>query len=113
MVDKADLVIIGLSVGLAFGVLIACLVFFGVRWYRRRANLRRCANECSVATLAIRTNGVGTSIDMSASLSDSVVVKEADYISQNLQHSWWSYRSKDRFASASGIPRFTYKYLFS
>ena len=111
MVHKADLVIIGISVGLAFGVLIASLVFFGVRWYKRRANFRRCANERSVATLPIRTNGVGTSIDNSASLSTSVVVKESEHNSKNLQHSWWNHHSKDRFASPSGIPTYSYKYV--
>ncbi|XP_027154653.1 calcium/calmodulin-regulated receptor-like kinase 2 [Coffea eugenioides] len=109
MVHKADLVIIGISVGLAFGVLIASLVFFGVCWYKRRANFRRCANERSVATLPIRTNGVGTSIDNSASLSTSVVVKESEHNSKNLQHSWWNHHSKDRFASPSGIPTYSYK----
>lgn len=109
MVRKADLVIIGISVGLAFGALIASLVFFGVRWYKRHANFRRCANERSVATLPIRTNGFGTSIDDSSSLSTSVVVKESDHNSKNLQHSWWSHHSKDRFASPSGIPRYSHK----
>ncbi|KAL3525813.1 hypothetical protein ACH5RR_014185 [Cinchona calisaya] len=109
MVHKTDLVIIGISVGLALGVLIASLVFFGVRWYKRRANLRRCANDHSVAVLPIRTNGFGTSIELSASLSSFVAVKESDYTSKNLQNSWWSHHSKDRFASASGLPRYSYK----
>ncbi|KAL3526638.1 hypothetical protein ACH5RR_011294 [Cinchona calisaya] len=107
MVHNTDLVIIGVSVGIAFGVLIASLVFFGVRWYKRRANLQRCANESSLATLPIRANGVGTSFDISASLSNSVVVKGSDYTSKNLQHSWWTHHSKDPFASASGI--YSYK----
>lgn len=111
MVHKADLVIIGISVGVAFGVLIAILVYFGVRWYKRRANLQRCANECSVAVLPIRTNGFGTSIDTSASLSNSVVIKGLDYNTKNLHRSWWNHHSKDRLPSASGIQRYCYKYV--
>ncbi|KAL0332161.1 UNVERIFIED_CONTAM: Calcium/calmodulin-regulated receptor-like kinase [Sesamum calycinum] len=71
MVHKADLVIIGISVGLAVGILIASLVFFGICWYKKRAHLRRCANDRSAATLPIRTNGFNTSIDSSAPLSSS------------------------------------------
>ncbi|KAH6755337.1 Protein kinase superfamily protein [Perilla frutescens var. hirtella] len=29
---------------------------------------------------------------------------------QKPQHSWWNNHSKDHFASASGIPRYPYKY---
>ncbi|CAK9175806.1 unnamed protein product [Ilex paraguariensis] len=109
MVHKADLVIIGISVGVAVGIVIACLVFFGVRWYKKRGHLQRCGNERSIAILPIRTNGLGTSVDVSACLSNSVAVKGADDSVKNSQHSWWSSRSKDRLASASGIPRYLYK----
>lgn len=109
MVHKADLVIIGVSVGVAVGILIACLVFFAIRWYKRRANLRRCANERSAATLPIRVNGLGTSVDFSASISTTISIKEPEHHSQGLQHSWWGHHSKDRFVSASGIPRYSHK----
>ncbi|KAK4490761.1 hypothetical protein RD792_001469 [Penstemon davidsonii] len=107
MVHKADLVIIGVTVGLAAGILIACLVFFGILWYKKRAHLRR--NEHSISALPIRTNGLGTSIDSSASLSGSINIKGPDYLSPKTQHSWWNNHTKDRFASASGIPRYCYK----
>ncbi|KAI3452172.1 hypothetical protein Pfo_008837 [Paulownia fortunei] len=109
MVHTADLVIIGISVGLAVGILIASLVFFGICWYKKRAHLQRCANDRSAATLPIRTNGLDTSIDFSASLSSSVTIKGLGYLAQKPQHSWWNNHSKDRFASASGIPRYCYK----
>lgn len=107
MVHKADLVIIGVSAGVAVGILLASLVFFCVRWYKRRAHLRRCANERSLATLPIRTNGFGTSIDLSA----SICAKEPENVAKISQQSWWSHPSKDRFASASGILRYAYKYV--
>ncbi|KAK8502001.1 hypothetical protein V6N13_036879 [Hibiscus sabdariffa] len=108
MVHKADLVIIGISVGLALGILIASLVFFGIRWYRKYAKLRR-SNERRVTVLPIRTNGFGTSTDFSASLSNSVAVGVPEYLQKSSPNSWWSPRSKDRFASASGLPKYSYK----
>ncbi|CAL5370764.1 unnamed protein product [Camellia sinensis] len=110
MVPKGDLVIIGISVGLALGLFIAALVFFGIRWYKKRAHLRQCANDRSATTLPIRTNGLGTSIDYSASISNSIADKGSDFLAKNSQPSWWSHRSKDRFASASGIPRYSFNY---
>ncbi|XP_075515296.1 calcium/calmodulin-regulated receptor-like kinase 2 [Primulina tabacum] len=109
MVHKTDLVIIGISVGLTVGILIASLVFFGICWYKKRAHLRRCSNERSVAVLPIRTNGLGTSIDSSASISNSVTVPGSEFLAQKPQHFWWNNHTKDRFASASGIPRYHYK----
>nr|GME08233.1 calcium/calmodulin-regulated receptor-like kinase 2 [Ipomoea batatas] len=105
MVHKADLVIIGVSVGVAVGILLASLAFFCVCWYKKRAHLRRCANERSLATLPIRANGFGASIDLSASIS----AKGPENVAKSSQQSWWSHPSKDRFASASGILRYAYK----
>ncbi|EYU44247.1 hypothetical protein MIMGU_mgv1a024820mg [Erythranthe guttata] len=109
MVRKADLVIIGISVGVAVGVLIACLVFFGVCWYKRRAHLRRCSNDRSSSNIPMRHNGLDSSMDSSASLSISVAINGSDYLPPKPQHSWWNNHKKDRFVSASGIPRYSYK----
>lgn len=109
MVHKSDLVIIGICVGLALGILIATLVFFGLRWYKKHAHLRRCSNEQSVATHPIRVNGLGTSTDFSAPVSNSMAVQASGLPQKNSQISWWSNHSKDRFTSASGIPRYAYK----
>ncbi|OMP03019.1 hypothetical protein COLO4_10652 [Corchorus olitorius] len=108
MVHKGDLVAIGISVGLALGILLAALVFFGIRWYRNRANLRRCSNERSVTVLPIRANGFGTSTDFSVSLSNTIAVKGSDN-QKSSSNSWWNLNSKDRFASASGLPKYSYK----
>lgn len=108
MAHKADLVIIGISVGLALGLLIALLIFYGIRWYKNHAHLRRCANERSVTALPIRTNGFGTSTDFSASLSNPIAIQVENH-NKNSQSSWWNQHNKDRFASASGILRYSYK----
>ncbi|XWS47522.1 hypothetical protein CRYUN_Cryun14cG0159700 [Craigia yunnanensis] len=109
MVHKGDFVAIGISVGLALGILIASLVFFGIRWYKKRVNLRRCSNERSVTVLPIRTNGFGTSTDFSASLSNSIAVQVPEYHQKSSPNSWWSPHGKDRLASASGLPKYSYK----
>ncbi|KAM1009873.1 hypothetical protein ACFX13_046127 [Malus domestica] len=109
MVHQTDLVIIGVSVGLALGILIAVLIFFGIRWYKKRANLRQCANERSLTTLPIRTNGLSTTTDYSASLSTSKAIQGTENLQKSSPLSWWSHHSKDRFASASGVLRYSYK----
>ncbi|KAB5516514.1 hypothetical protein DKX38_027162 [Salix brachista] len=110
MVPKGGFVVIGISVGLALGILIASLAFFGLRWYKRRAYLRRCSNDRSLPTLPIRMNGLGTSNDFSASLANSITIPGTENLQKSSQvSSWWNHHSKDRFASASGILRYSYK----
>ncbi|KAH0984387.1 hypothetical protein GBA52_011564 [Prunus armeniaca] len=109
MVHQTDLVIIGVSVGVALGILIASLIFFGIRWYRKRAHLRRCANERSFTTLPIQANGLGTSTDYSASLSTSKAIQGSENLQKNSPLSWWNHQNKDRFVSAPGILRYSYK----
>ncbi|KAI9153344.1 hypothetical protein LWI28_009899 [Acer negundo] len=109
MVHKGDLVVIGICVGLALGILLAVLAFFGIRWYKKHAYLQQCANDRSVPTHPVRINGFGTSTEFSASLSNSVAVKGSEYPQKSSQVSWWAQNNKDRFASASGIPRYPYK----
>ena len=114
MVDeKTNLVAIGVSVGLALGILIASLVFFGIRWYKKRANLRRCANERSITspTLPIRTNGFGTSTDFSATLTNSIAIQVSEKPQKGSPRSWWKHQNKDRVVSTSGILRYSYKYV--
>ena len=115
MVNQAGLVTIGISVGLALGILIAFLVFRGIRWYRKRAHLRRCANEHSIpsTTLPIRTNGLGTSTEFSASLTNSITIQGSEQFHKSSQLSWWKSQNKDRIASPSGILRYSYKYVVS
>lgn len=111
MVRQADLVIIGVTVGLAFGLLIASLIFFIIRWYKRRAHLRQCANERSLTTLPIRANGLGTSTDFSASLTSSITASGLENLQKNSHFSWWNHKKKDQLASPSGILRYSYKYV--
>lgn len=107
--NQPDLITTGVSVGLALGILIAVLVFFGIRWYKKHAHLRRCANERSLTTLPIRMNGLDTSTDSSASLSISIANGVSDNHRKNSPFNWRSHQNKEWLASASGIPRYSYK----
>ncbi|CAI8594206.1 unnamed protein product [Vicia faba] len=111
MVRQSNLVIIGVSVGLALGILISCLIFFGIRWCKKRSHITRSANEPSLTTLPIRTNGVEASTDFSASITSSVTTSRSENLQRNSNFSWWNHQNKDRFASASGILKYSYKEL--
>lgn len=114
MVQSGGWVVIGISVGLTIGFFVASLVFFGIRWYKKCSHLRRCATENSTSTLPIRSNGLASSIDsisVCSDTTDSVSVKGLDELAKNSQLSWWRNRSKDRFGSASGILRYSHKYV--
>ncbi|XP_028764787.1 calcium/calmodulin-regulated receptor-like kinase 2 isoform X2 [Neltuma alba] len=109
MVRQATLVIIGVTVGVAFGIFIASLIFFGIRWYKKHARLTYSAKESSLTTLPIRTNGLGTSTDFSASLTSSISNSMSENLQRNSNVSWWSHQNKDRFSPTSGISKYSYK----
>ncbi|XP_028792478.1 calcium/calmodulin-regulated receptor-like kinase 2 [Neltuma alba] len=109
MVRQTDLVAFGVSAGLAFGILIACLICLVINWYKKRAHLRRCANERSLTTLPIRTNGLETSTDFSASLSSSIAAPVSENLQKDSHFSWWKRPNKDQFTSSSGILRYSFK----
>lgn len=110
MAAPAGLVVIGISVGVAIGLLLAVCSFFGLRWYRKRSHLRQNSTaRSSVSSLPIRTNGLGASIDSSASISSSISVNISDMPAAITPRSWWNHQNKDAFASNSGIPRYSYK----
>jgi hypothetical protein len=112
MVRQTDLVIIGICVGLALGILISCLIFFGIRWCKKRSHLTRSASEPSLTTLPIRTNGFEASTDFSASITSSIGTSGSDNTQKNSHFTWWNHQNKDRFASASGILKYSYKYVY-
>ncbi|XP_019080561.1 calcium/calmodulin-regulated receptor-like kinase 2 isoform X2 [Vitis vinifera] len=79
-------------------------------WYKKHSHLRRCANERCSTALPIRTNGLDASIDSSASVSNSIAIPGSEFPAKDSHLFWWSHRhDKDQLASASGIPRYSYK----
>ncbi|KAG6578533.1 Calcium/calmodulin-regulated receptor-like kinase 2, partial [Cucurbita argyrosperma subsp. sororia] len=109
MSQRADLIIIGISVGLALGILIAILVFYVIRWYRKNVYLRRSTNERSLGTIQIRTNGLDSSTEFSASLSGSIAFPGSEKLHKESWSPWRNHNHKDIVASASGVLKYPYK----
>ncbi|KAK9067153.1 hypothetical protein SSX86_014478 [Deinandra increscens subsp. villosa] len=111
MTAKRDLVIIGVCAGVAVGIFLASLAFFGIRWYKRRDRLRKCANENGTSTLPMRQNGLHTSNVLSESFPNSMTVKVSTYPVKTSPLFRWKRNRKEQLVSASGLPRYSYKDL--
>ncbi|KAK6913408.1 Protein kinase domain [Dillenia turbinata] len=109
MNQQADLAVVGVSAGVAVSILLASIIYCTIKWYKRHSHLRLCANERSPTTPPIRLHGLDTSLNFSSSVANSNVVQGPDLIPRSGKSSWWRNRSKDRFVSAPGIPRYSYK----
>ncbi|KAJ0726922.1 putative protein kinase RLK-Pelle-LRR-I-2 family [Helianthus annuus] len=94
MVHKVDLVIIGVSVGLAVGILIATLVFFGIWWYKRH----KCPSS------ALPTNKSSVVEDTSIALSESF--KLSTYPAKTSPIATLLYT---KASAASGLLKYSYK----
>lgn len=99
-------IIIGVSVGIAVGILIGCGALIVIRLYKKRSYGQHQSRDLSIASVPIRVNGVNTSIDSSATLSGSGTNSGFQYMAKR------NANTKDLFASLSGIPRYSYKYVF-
>lgn len=110
MVNRSDLVVIGISVGLALGLLLALLLFFAIKWYNDRSHLRRCANEQNIPTLPVHNAKRGLVIPDDSENTASIQPPENAAPTQH--QPWWNNHNKDLTVSASGIPRYHYKWVF-
>ncbi|KAJ9564086.1 hypothetical protein OSB04_000052 [Centaurea solstitialis] len=104
MVHKTDLVIIGVSVGLAVGLLIATLVFFGIRWYKRRSHLQSSPHECAASGPAIHESGTV----LSESFTNTITVKLSTYPAKTSPLAT-IYNGKERLTSVSGLLKYSYR----
>ncbi|KAI3665797.1 hypothetical protein L6452_44431 [Arctium lappa] len=100
MVHKTDLIIIGVSVGLAVGILIATLIFFGIRWYKRRSHLRRH----SALSPPIHKSGT----ILSESFTNPVTIKLSTYPVKTSSLATL-YNGKERLTSVSGLLKYSYR----
>lgn len=109
MANQTNIIIVGVSVGVAVGILVAACAFIVIRFYRKRSNVQHRSNE-SAASLPIRVNGIGASIDSSASISVSGIGHDLQHVGK--ANPYWGRRrnqNKDLLHSLSSIPRFLYK----
>ncbi|ONK69391.1 uncharacterized protein A4U43_C05F22370 [Asparagus officinalis] len=109
MANQTNIIIIGVSVGVAVGILVASCAFIAIRFYRKRSHVQNRSVE-SASTLPIRVNGIDASIDSSASIAVSEIGHGLHDIGK--KNHYWGRRgnpSKDLLHSLSGIPRYVYK----
>ncbi|XP_074285092.1 calcium/calmodulin-regulated receptor-like kinase 2 [Silene latifolia] len=105
MMRSIDLAIICTAAGVVVGIFISSLVFFFIKWYKRRSDLE----DGSLTRVPMRQNGRGLDIDSSASLSGSVLVSLPELTAKSSAPSWMNYHNKDRTPSVSGIPNYSHK----
>ncbi|PKU87540.1 calcium/calmodulin-regulated receptor-like kinase 2 [Dendrobium catenatum] len=104
---QTDKIIIGVTVGVAVGIVLSCCAFFAVRLCRKRVPRSLSSRDLSNASLPIRANGIDSSMDSSVSLSIS-----HDQEDLPNRSNYWGQRKhqeRDLLSSFSGIPRYLYK----
>ncbi|XP_078160103.1 protein kinase superfamily protein [Carex rostrata] len=111
MPSRVLVTIIGVSGGVVVGISIAIGVFYLIRYYKKRPNLKRRISITS--TTPIRVNGENSvSVDSSVAMSDDLEFGDENQ-SQNRKQFWGGRgkRSRDvgKPLSVSGIPRYHYK----
>jgi len=103
MVRQTELAIICTSAGVVIGILLSTSVFFCIRWCKKGSDI----GDRMIANHHIRQNGLG--LDGSASLSESVIVPLPELTVKSSAPLWLNHHNKDRTASVSGIPKYSYK----
>ncbi|TQD76549.1 hypothetical protein C1H46_037921 [Malus baccata] len=99
--------IVGLSIGVVIGVLLAISGFFCIRYHRRRLQIGNSSSR-RAATIPIRANGA----DSCTILSDSTLGPDSPVRSgQNGKSFWHEGFKKSNVVSMSGIPEYSYKDL--
>lgn len=106
--EQTNKIIIGITVGVAVGIVLSCCAFFAVRFCRKRAPPSLSSRELNTSSLPIRANGIDSSIDSSASLSIGYDLE--DVLNRNKYWGQRKHQEKDLFSSFSGIPRYLHKY---
>lgn len=106
---ESSWLVIGISIGVVIGVLLAIGGFFCFRYHRKRSQIGNSSSR-RAATIPIRQNG----IDSCAALSDSSVGTDSPRTSTHHGISFWlGGLKKANIISASGILEYSYKYANS
>ncbi|KAM0941725.1 putative protein kinase RLK-Pelle-LRR-I-2 family [Dioscorea sansibarensis] len=103
---QMKIIIIGVSVGVAVGILVVSCALIAVRIYKKRSQDQHRSTDFG-PTLPMRANGLGASIDSSTSLSYSDVGCNFHPAKRGVYRGRRGIQNKD--LSASGIPRYLYK----
>ena len=100
--------IIGISIGVVIGVLLAISALFCFRYHRKRSQIGNSSSR-RAATIPMRENGA----DSCTILSDSTLGPESPVkAGRNSKSFWLDGFKRSNMVSASGIPEYSYKYVF-
>lgn len=107
---QTDKIIIGVTVGVAVGIVLSCCTFFAVKFCRNRDSPGQSSRELRTSSLPIRANVIDSSIDSSASHSTFDIEPGLQHV-PNKSNYWGrkKHPERDLFSSHSGIPRYLYK----
>lgn len=113
MPSRVLITIIGVTGGVVVGISIAIGVFYLIRYYKKRPNLKRRISNTS--TTPIRVNGENSvSVDSSVAFSDDLEIGDENQNQNQNRKQFWGGRGKwsrdvGKPLSVSGIPRYHYK----
>lgn len=104
MVRQTELAIICTSAGVVVGILLSTVVFFCLRWCKKRSD----TGDRVIANHHIQPNGHGLGLDSIATPSEPVIVPLPDVAVKCSSPLWLNHHNKDRTSSVSGIPKYSY-----
>jgi hypothetical protein len=99
--------IIGTTIGVVIGLLLAVGIFLCMRYRRSQAQIRNSSSRRS-SLVPIRANGVNTCAELSNSTTGQDSPRELEDRGVSL---WIEGPGRKSLISASGIPKYAYKYV--
>ncbi|GLJ15548.1 hypothetical protein SUGI_0255370 [Cryptomeria japonica] len=100
--------IIGISIGVTIGAVLATFTLLCIRFHRRRAKVEGSNSDQRGLSMPMRYNGA----DSSTVLSDSTVGCESPEAGKRSVFStWWRRQENNLLTTASGIPRYPFRDL--
>lgn len=107
MKAKSSGLILGISIGVVIGALLAIIGLLCFRFHRKRSQIGNSSSR-RASTVPIRANGV----DSCTALSDSSIDTESSRSSvHNGTSFWFGGPRKSHVVAASGILEYSYKYV--
>ncbi|XP_071722964.1 calcium/calmodulin-regulated receptor-like kinase 1 [Rutidosis leptorrhynchoides] len=107
MKDSSGLIIIGISIGVVIGLLLAIIGLFCFRYHRKRSQIGNSSSR-RTATIPIRTNGA----DSCTMMSDSTAGPDSPgKYGRNGVSVWLNGFKRTNMVSFSGIPEYNYRDL--
>ncbi|KAK8968939.1 putative leucine-rich repeat receptor-like serine/threonine-protein kinase [Platanthera guangdongensis] len=107
---QTEKIIIGVTVGVAVGIILSCCTFFAVRFCGKREPRSESSRDLRTASLPIRANGIDSSLDSSSSFSTLENGPDLQHMPNRSNYRGLKkHTERDLFSSLSAIPRYLYK----